>query len=188
MPESSSIHSQSTLMRPEEQQRLDFQSMLSHVVGRFNEVEFQLTALLIDALEFPKQKQNFAYRVLFNNAIIPFAQKLKLLLNLRAELDWPTFDPASFHRLAHIRNQFAHCLPQEHIEFQIRQGEKQVTAESKIMLESINGQGRLTPTSAREAFEEFKTLDLTVLTHIRTMRQHIQPNEKRLNAGDSSTN
>lgn len=175
-------------MRPEEQQRLDFQSMLSHVVGRFNEIEFQLAALLIDALEFPKQKQRFAHRVLFNNAIIPFAQKLKLLLNLRAELDWPSFDPTSFHRLAHIRNQFAHCMPREHITVQITEGANQHNVDVKVMLESINGQGRLTPTPAKVAFEEFKTLDLTVLTHIRTMRQHIQPNEKRLNAGDSSTN
>ena len=95
-----------------EQKHPEYGEMLSNVVTRFNEIEFQLTSILIRALSIPNDKQRFAFRVLFNNAIIPFAQKVKLLFNLQGEMRWPVVDPKCFHRIAHIRNQFAHCMPQ----------------------------------------------------------------------------
>jgi len=106
-------------MRPEEQERADFQVMVSKVITRFNEIEFQLNAVLIRGLELPKHKQKFAFSVLFNNAILPFAQKVKLLLNLSSEMKWPTLDSGSFHRLMQIRNQFAYCPPSEWIKLTI---------------------------------------------------------------------
>jgi hypothetical protein len=152
-----------------EQERSDYREILSAVVARFNEIEFQLTAILIRALELPAHKQRFAYKVLFNNAIIPFAQKVKLLFNLREEMGWPLIDSKGFHRIAHIRNQFAHCMPQEHIHVKITSDDQGMNAELILMLESIDGSGRLKPTSAKDAFDEFQRYDQEVSRYLRTI-------------------
>lgn len=152
-----------------EQERAEYREMLSGVVARFNEIEFQLTAILIRGLSLPKDRQRFAFRVLFNNAIIPFAQKVKLLFNLREEMGWPAVDPKCFHRIAHIRNQFAHCMPQTHIRANVLTEEQRWEAELILMLESIDGSGRLKPTSAKEAFDEFTRYDQEVSRYLRSI-------------------
>ena len=55
--------------------------------------------------------ERFLKDILFNNAILPFSGKVKLFLHLRAANNWPKIDPTKFHRLMHIRNQFAHGSP-----------------------------------------------------------------------------
>lgn len=156
-------------MSPEEQERAEYREMLSGVVARFNEIEFQLTAILIRALALPKDKHRFAFKVLFNNAIIPFAQKVKLLFNLREEMGWPAVDSKCFHRIAHIRNQFAHCMPQTHIKANYLTDEQRFEAELILMLESIDGSGRLKPTSAKDAFDEFEKYDQEVSHYLRSI-------------------
>lgn len=151
------------------QERAEYKEMLAHIVSRFNYIEFQLSAVLIRALGLPKERRDFSYRVLFNNSIIPFAQKVKLLLNLQQELGWPSVDSKCFHRLTHIRNQFAHCMPREHITVNILTEEDRTEAELIIMLESIDGSGRLKPTSAKSAFEEFGKYDDEVSKYIRSI-------------------
>ena len=86
-----------------------------YVISVFNSVEHSLTDLLVHVIGAPKEKERFLRDILFNNAILPFSAKVKLFLHLRAANDWPKIKPDKFHRLMHIRNQFAHSQRSHHV-------------------------------------------------------------------------
>jgi len=65
-------------------------------------------------------------------------------------------NPNDFHRLMHIRNQFAHCNPKHHIHVYLdNERAKPSKVEAKLMLESLSSVGELVPVDTSEALQEF---------------------------------
>src|SRR5205823_3017031 len=102
-----------------------------YVISVFNAIEESLTSLLVRVIGAPKEKERFLKDILFNNAILPFSAKVKLFLHLRAANNWPEINPGKFHRLMHIRNQFAHSQRSHRVTvaIDIKKGESHVVSE-----------------------------------------------------------
>jgi hypothetical protein len=138
-----------------------------YVISVFNSVEDSLTRLLIREIGAPKEKESFLKDILFNNAILPFSGKVKLFLHLRAANNWPKIDPATFHRLMHIRNQFAHSQRSHHVTVQIDQEKNESSiVDEKIMISSITGSGELKAVDVKDALEEFTQLYVKVSEYL----------------------
>jgi hypothetical protein len=143
------------------------QESLVCVIRLFNAIEHSLTDILIKEIGAPKKKQAFLKDILFNNAILPFAAKVRLFRHLRATKDWPKIDPNLFHRLMHIRNQFAHS--QRSLNITLLVGEKLQCGGSKIMMSSVNGSGQLVEVNVADAFNEFRQLWVKLSKYLREL-------------------
>jgi hypothetical protein len=145
-----------------------------YVISVFNAVEESLTRLLIRVIAAPKEKEGFLKDILFNNAILPFSAKVKLLRHIQAVNDWPKIDANAFHRLMHIRNQFAHSQRSHHVTVQIdKEKNESRIVEDKVMISSVTGSGQLIAVDAKEALEEFAGLYAEVSEYLMQLRKNL---------------
>lgn len=145
-----------------------------YVISVFNAVEESLTELLVRVIGAPKEKERFLKDILFNNAILPFSAKVRLFLHLRAANNWPKINPEKFHRLMHIRNQFAHSQRSHHVTLamNIKKGEGHLVGH-KIMLSSVTNSGQLIAVDTKEALQEFAQLYVEVSDYLRELKKKL---------------
>jgi hypothetical protein len=127
---------------------------LIFVINRFNYVEYILNKIIASYINPPQGRQNFVQTVLLNTAIISFGSKLKLFLHMNATEEWTKLDSNKFHRLAQIRNQFAHSGKQ-HITLDLDIDTGECTSENYLVLESVAGSGKLEEIDSEVALDEF---------------------------------
>ena len=145
-----------------------------YVISMFNAVEESLTSLLVRMIGAPKEKEAFLKDIVFNNAILPFSAKIKLFRHLQAVNGWPKINPTAFHRLMHIRNQFAHSQRSHRatVMIDIKKNESRIV-EEKIMISSVTGSGELVSVSTKEALEEFTQLYVEVSEYLMRLRESL---------------
>jgi hypothetical protein len=138
-----------------------------YVITTFNAIEENLASLLIREIGAPKAKEQFLRDILFNNAILPFSSKVRLFLHLRAANNWPRIDPSKFHRLMHIRNQFAHSRQTIHATLEMDNEMKNcAVVDQKIMISSVTGSGQLVAVSIQDALNEFTNLYVEISSYL----------------------
>jgi hypothetical protein len=150
-----------------------------YVISLFNSVEESLTSLLVRVIDAPKEKEDFLKNVLFNNAILPFSAKVKLFRHLQAANNWPKIDPRAFHRLMHIRNQFAHSQRSHRatVEIDTVKNESRIVDE-KIMIRSVTGSGQIVAVDTKEALQEFLQCYYKVSDYLMQLRKSLKPTPK----------
>ncbi|CAK8724298.1 hypothetical protein GCAAIG_14325 [Candidatus Electronema halotolerans] len=151
---------------------------LVFVVDRFNALEDNLTSILTREIGVPKEQESFVRDIVFNNTIVSFSAKVKLFLHLRSIRNWPKIDPKDFHRLMHIRNQFAHCNPTQYIHVTMNKGDKPVQSEVKIMLESLSNAGEIVSVESSIALKEFTEIYDRLRTYLFKVSQADSPDDK----------
>ena len=76
---------------------------------------------------------------------------------MNAVENWAEIKPDDFHRLAHIRNQFAHTGKQV-INIDFDTGTDDFKSKSCLILESVSGSGKLLEVESDDALHEFTQL------------------------------
>jgi len=148
---------------------------LVFVVDRFNAIEDRVTEILTQEIGAPKERERFVRDILFNNAIVSFAAKVKLFSHIRSVRGWPTIDAKDFHRLMHIRNQFAHCNPRHHIRITLDEQHGATKVEPKLMLESLSNKGQLVPVETSAALQEFTEIYDRLKTYLLGVSKLAEP-------------
>jgi hypothetical protein len=144
-----------------------------YVITSFNVIEENLASLLVREIGAPNERESFIRDILFNNAILPFSGKVKLFLHLRAANSWPPIDPSKFHRLMHIRNQFAHSRQVPHTTLQIDEEKNVSIVDEKIMLSSVTNSGQLLPVDIKDALDEFTQLYVEVSDYLHELAKEV---------------
>lgn len=122
------------------------------VVELCNQIELYMKAI-IEAFVAPRADREVFFRAyLLNNAIVPFAAKMKVVLAINNELKLTALDTNAFHTVMKLRNAFAHNDLISGIRVEEQKG---VPLEPRVVLESIEGSGVLKEISRDEAFRNF---------------------------------
>ena len=124
---------------------------LLFVVRATNVVESRMKDILCAYLQVPEQRSSFAYSYLFNNAIVSFAGKFRLILSVARELSLRV-DREAFQVVLSRRNAFAH---QDHLRSVRVITDHQGFADVAHVVESVKGSGELEATTQETAFAEF---------------------------------
>ena len=124
---------------------------LVFVIDRFNYIEYKVTEIISSYIGAIPERKKFVNSILLNNSIVSFGAKIKLLFHINSIEKLFDLKKDDFHRLAHIRNQFAHS-GQEVFEICLEEPE---LGGKKLMLESVASSGRLIEVDASKALSEF---------------------------------
>lgn len=135
------------------------------VVELASQVELYLTAI-IEAYILPRDdRQAFFRSHVLNNAIVSLGSKVKIVQAINRDLEIISLDANALHKVAQLRNAFAH----NDIISGIRVDGSAETEVVTYGLESIKGNGELLYISRDEAFEQFKRYHKIVESNLREM-------------------
>ena len=127
------------------------------VIDRFNYIESILTEIIVVYIKPSSDRHDLLKSTILNNSIVSFASKVKLFCHMNATEQWIYLKKDSLHRLMQIRNQFAHSGTQWLIA-------NKDTGESRtrLMLESVSGNGKLEQVDSEVALDEFTQLAVEI--------------------------
>lgn len=135
---------------------------LVFVVDRFNYIEQAITKIIANYISAPANREIFVLRYLLNSSIVSFGSKIKLFIHLNATEGWEKVNQNDLHRLAHIRNQFAHSGNQQ-MQITLYEADSEKNSMNlKLILESVTGSGKLEEVDAEDALQEFTELFVRV--------------------------
>jgi len=83
-------------------------SLIGIVISQFNAIELTMTKILSTYIQPKDERVNFVERNVFNNSIISFAGKIKLIAAFAKIENLRGIDTNTFHRLLAVRNAIAH--------------------------------------------------------------------------------
>lgn len=135
------------------------------VVELANQIELYLTAI-IEAYILPRDdRQAFFRSHVLNNAIVSLGSKVKIVQAINRDLKVISLDSDALHKVAQLRNAFAH----NDLISGIRVDDSVDTEVVIFGLESIKGDGKLLYISREEAFDQFKKYHKIVESNLKEM-------------------
>lgn len=125
------------------------------VVELCNQIELYMKAI-IEAYVRPRADRGSFFRAyVLNNAIVPFAAKMKLVLAINREANLVQLDTIALHKVMNLRNAFAHNDLVSGIRVEEPTSIDDPLQES-VVLESIRGDGAMDTVTREAAFEQFR--------------------------------
>lgn len=134
----------------------------AHVIDSANYIEFLLKEIITRYIKPHLQKnRKFVKTILLNNSIINLNGKIKLLLNICADIEYEA-DRNALIRIAQIRNAFAHNYSLTPSSVKItNKGKNGFDVKVDMVLESVESSGKFETVKREDALEEFdKKIDI----------------------------
>lgn len=122
---------------------------------------------IIEAYVEPRADREAFFRAyVLNNAIVPFAAKMKLVFAINKDLQLVKLEANAFHKVMSLRNAFAH----NDLISGIRVDETARSDEgSAVVLESVRGDGGMETVTRDAAYQEFRKAHERVESCLREM-------------------
>lgn len=124
------------------------------VIDQANLIELMMKKVIEAYVQPPKERSEFFSRHVLNNSIVPFAGKIRLIFAINNALSLVRLNKNAFHRLAAIRNAFAHNDVGSGLRVDAPL-DPDMPLSTYVVVESIDGDGSIRTVSRDDAALEF---------------------------------
>lgn len=149
---------------------------LGLALDQFNALEHKIAKIIAQYVGANPARTEFLENVVFNNAIISFGSKVKLLLTVARESNGPKLTKDKYHRLLNIRNAFAHG----NMIKGLRVNRNSFRAEPYgpyLVVETLRGDGTVEEKLRADAMSEFLTLEQELEAEVNALAKHLSHTE-----------
>lgn len=125
------------------------------VIELCNQIELYMKAIIEAFVAPPSAREAFFRGYVLNNAIVSFGSKVKLVAAINRELNLVTLDVGAMHKVANLRNAFAHNDVLTGLRVEEPASGDDALRES-VVLESIRHDGAMQVVERDVAFSDFR--------------------------------